>query len=104
VPVGVVPQLTKGKPFSPVLGVSTNETIEETLQGLMHPFSLPVSLRAISRTHAQLSSSGTKNGLPKLTSESWIMIQDNREWHTMQFVDIVDEEADNFAGSVWMSN
>jgi hypothetical protein len=72
--IGVIPKLTERQPSGPLVGVGTDETSEETLNGLIHTLGLSVSLRMVSSGHAKLSASRLENRLPELTGKHWITV------------------------------
>jgi hypothetical protein len=87
----VVPKFRQGKPLTPFLQAGMNKAVEVCFEALVDPFSLPISLRMVSRAHPKLSSSQFEQFLPYFTGEDGILVRDHGLEHSMQAVDLIQE-------------
>jgi hypothetical protein len=60
--------------------MSTNETAEVALEGLISSFSLVVHLRVMGGGHLQLGSRGSEHTLPECTGEHRVTIRYHGLW------------------------
>ena len=101
-PVGIIPKLTKRKPFGPLVRMSTDETPQKTLHLPINTLSLPISLRMIGCAHIKYSSCPLHQSLPEFACENWVSVRYYIEGHTMKLVNIVQKEFRNFPGCIGM--
>lgn len=73
-----------------------------TLNLLIDPFILPITLQMIRSTHFQLIASSRHKSLPERAGKYRISVRDNKLGHAVKLVDIIQEKFRYFVSCEWV--
>lgn len=88
--------------MTPSSWASMSETSEERLQALIDALGLPVRLGMIRRAHAEFHAGELDELLPEVIREDGIAIREDGARETMERIDAVHVQNNNFSSSIRM--
>jgi hypothetical protein len=71
-------------------------------QTLVDNFRLAISLGMIGCVEMQFGALYLEKFLPKIASESWVAIRNNRVWHAMKLEDLIHENLSHHGCCKWV--